>query len=134
MPLQDEVLNLSQAEQILADRKSGKVKLYDMKDGRLTVDHARTANAMVMFIANVPMDPWIQKIMIMRLGAPFLNKHQMTPLSIALRLGMKESEVIEIEEEGKKICSDYMERVTGTMLMPHHTGKRIITDAFNDTV
>jgi len=129
---QDTPMTAEQAEAFLRSRKEGNIKLYEKKDGKMHVDHASTANAMVMFIANVPMDKWIKKIMIMRIGAPLLNKAAMSHMQIALRLGMLEKEVQEIEAEGIRICNEFMDRCTGKMVaMPGN--KSFINDSLNIT-
>lgn len=130
---QDELLSASQVEEILKDRNSGKMRLHRRQNGHLVVDHAKTANAMVMFIANIPMDKFIKKILIMRLGCPLINKKPMTHLQVALQLGMKEAEVVELEQVGLQECNSYMERVTGGVLaLPGNAS--LIEDTLNDVV
>lgn len=130
---EDKPLSASQVEEILKDRKNGTMRLYSRQNGRLVVDHARTANAMVMFIANIPMDKYIKKILIMRLGCPLINHKPMSHLQVALRLGMKESEVQQLEDAGKTICNEYMERVSDGVVALQGNAS-LITDTLNDVV
>lgn len=100
MSEQDRHIGLEEASDILRRRQLGIDKLHHTKDGKLHVDHVAAANAMVMYIVNLPIDAWIKKIMVMRIGAPLINKAPMSAKQVALALGMYEQEVIECEQEG----------------------------------
>lgn len=109
--------NIDQIDDYLAKRNAAvkKEKLYDMKNNVMHVDHLATASTMVEFINAMPdnvMDHWIKEIMIARIGRPALNGRKMTHLAIAIELGMRESQVKELEKIGVKICNEYLERVT----------------------
>ncbi len=93
----------------LASRKNK--NLYSIgKDGHVVVDHVATANVLAKFIELCPMDRWIKKVMIMRIGNPLLNKRAMTHMQIALTIGATVDEVLEIEKAGKVIVGKFLER------------------------
>lgn len=128
---EDELLSADQVAEVLHNRRTGKDKLYKRENGRLVVDHVRTANAMAMFIVNIPMDRIFKKVLLMRLGSPLIHKKTMTHMAIALSLGMGEPEVREIEKVALGICNEFMQKSTGNMFSGINN-KSLITDTMND--
>lgn len=108
----DEIIkNKGQFDALMKKRRDN--SLYKkVIDGKIEVDHVATANAIIKFIMLVPMDRWVKKVMIMRIGDPTKQKKPMSSMAVALALGMTEDEVIEAEEYGKKVVGDFMQRVT----------------------
>lgn len=92
----------------LAARKNK--KLFDFKAGHVVVDHIATANVLAKFIELVPMDRWIKKVMLMRVGNPLMNKRQLSHMQIAITIGATVDEVIELERVGKIIVGKFLER------------------------
>ena len=85
-------------------------KLYETKDGRMVVDHVAVANVMSKFIELCPMDRWIKRVMLMRVGSPLLRKKAMSHMQIALTIGATVDEVIEMEKHGKYLVGMFLER------------------------
>lgn len=85
-------------------------KLYETKDGRMVVDHVAVANVMSKFIELCPMDRWIKRVMLMRVGSPLLRKKAMSHMQIALVIGATVDEVIEMEKHGKYLVGMFLER------------------------
>ena len=83
-------------------------------NGQLKVDHIGAANAMVKMIMLTPMDKWVKRVMIMRIGDPTKKEKPRTHMQVALSLGMMEQEVIEAEQYGMKVVGDFMNRVSST--------------------
>lgn len=130
---QDTPQTANEVEAYLKDRKEGRVRLYEQKDGKMVIDHVRTANAMSMFVANTPMPKIFKQILIMRIGSPLIHKKPMTNMAIALHNGMRVEEVEEIEREALKICNEFMQRSTGS-LVTGNDNKGLIIDTLNETV
>lgn len=128
---EDELLSADQVAQILENRRTGRDKLYKRENGKLVVDHERTANAMAMFIANVPMDKIFKKILLMRIGSPLIHKKPMSHTAIAMSLGMMEPEVREIEKIALGICNEFMIKSTGHMFAGIDN-KSLVTDTMNE--
>lgn len=78
----------------------------------VTIDHFKAAIVLRRFIQLTPMDNWCKKVMSMRIGEPWNGIPAKSHMAIALELGCLESEVIEIEDTGKKLVGDYIMRVT----------------------
>lgn len=131
MSEEDRLIGLSEADKILRDRQNGNTKLHKRENGRLVIDHERTANAMAMFIANTPMDTIIKKILLMRIGAPLIHKKPMSHMAIALHLGMMQAEVKELERIGLDQCNEFMERSTGVMFAGTDN-KKLVIDTMNE--
>ena len=94
---QDKLIGLNAAEQILQSRAKG--EKAGKTEETLHVDHVKANTNMGLFIGHLPMDPWIKKIMIMRIGSFILRKPPMSHLEIALQLGMTEEEVKELSKK-----------------------------------
>lgn len=128
---EDELLSADQVAEILHNRRTGKDKLYKRENGKLVVDHVRTANAMSMFIVNIPMQKIFKKILLMRIGSPLIHKKPMSHTAIAIELGMTEPEVREIEKIALGICNEFMEKSTGAMFSGIDN-KSLVTDTMNE--
>ena len=85
-------------------------KLYETKDGRMVVDHVAVADVMSKVIKLCPMDRWIKRVMLMRVGSPLLRKRAMSHVQIALMIGATMDEVIEMEKHGKYLVGMFLER------------------------
>lgn len=85
-------------------------KLYDVDaNGRVIVDHIAVANVLAKFIELCPMDRWIKKVMLMRVGNPLMNNRKMTHMQIAIIIGATVDEVIELENAGKIIVGRFLQ-------------------------
>lgn len=127
---EDHLLSAEQVEQHLADRRSGKEK-GSRQDSSLVVNHAQHADLMVKYIANIPMEPIIKTIMIMRIGSPLLKKKSMSHLAIGLSLGIPEIQVQELEQRGILEYANMYGRSNGRSV---EYNKSIIHDALNRVV
>lgn len=81
-------------------------------NGRMVIDHAATANAMVKFIMACPIDPIIKSVMVMRIGYPLKNKKPVSYTQIAIRFGMTLDEVKDLENIGKIVVADCIDRIS----------------------
>lgn len=109
--------NLDEVDIHIREREAAlkKNKLFCFENGTIKVDHIATAHAMVAFINSIPkLDPWIKKVMIMRIGRPVLNGRPMSHMQIALELGMTTDEVLDLERAGVAIANEWMQKVTIT--------------------
>ena len=103
------ISNQTDFNEYLAKRKNKKLYSYD-KDGKLVVDHLAVANVLGKFIELCPMDPWIRKVMILRIGSPLLKQKPMSHMQIAIQIGATVKEVEEMEVHGKIIVGRFLER------------------------
>lgn len=132
--------DLDQVDEHIAQRKrdveSG--ALFRMDNGTIKVDHEAAADALINFISAIPnLDPWIKKVMFMRLGAPLIGgkrAKKMSHLAIALQLGMKEKEVKDLEKAGKAIANEWMRRVTTEEIIERGQKDGKKSSLINDTL
>lgn len=75
-------------------------------------NHAEMSSLYLKVVNMIKMDPWIKKVMTRRIMGPMINGRETTHLSIALELGMSESEVIEVERAGMQIVSKHIDKVS----------------------
>ena len=102
------IRNESDFKEYLAKRKNK--KLYNIKKGRVVVDHVATANVLSKFIELCPMDRWIKTVMLMRVGSPLMKQKAMSHMQIALMIGTTEDEVKEMEVIGKTLVGNFLEK------------------------
>lgn len=74
-------------------------------------DHVQVANQIVKIINVLNIDPYIKKVMTLRILGPITTGKERTHLSIALELGIMAQEVREIEREGILIVNDILQKV-----------------------
>jgi hypothetical protein len=103
------VNRLEQVNRIIAEEE----RLHKTENGKLVINHAKTADAMIKFICMAPVDNYIKRIMVMRIGSAFKNQkaQPMSHLQIALLLGETEEKIFQLEREGIVVVSEFMERV-----------------------
>ena len=131
---QDKHIGLTEAENILRSRRNGRDKLYKTENGKMVVDHSRAATTLALFISNIPMDKWIKRVMLMRIGSPLLNRKQMSHMTIALKIGATMDEVIEMEKIGIEICNEYMQKISVEQGSHSLENKILINDTLNETI
>lgn len=108
----EEVYGLDEAGNRIKHLFPDEGKLYDQtKNGKVILNHANTANAMIKFVYIAPLDKTQKKILMLRIGNPLASGKSISHLAIALQLGLRENEVVRIEAEAVKIVSAFMEKV-----------------------
>lgn len=126
--------NLDEVDVHINQRKEGlkNNKLFCFENGSIKVDHLATAQAMVAFINSIPkLDPWIKKVMIMRIGRPALNGRVMSHMQIALELGMRIDEVKDLERAGVAIANEWMNKVTIMDGINSNMSNTLVEEAMN---
>lgn len=81
-------------------------------NGKLTIDHKRTAHLFVKMIVSSGAHPLIQKIMSLRLLGHEPHYIPMSVTGVALALGLRRHDVKRFEKEGINHVRDYFERVS----------------------
>ena len=74
------------------------------------MDHLNCANTLIKVISSMPMTEMVKKVMIARIIEPLRSGKERTHLSIALELGIKDGDVIEMEQIGSKIVSEHLNK------------------------
>jgi len=100
---------IDEANHIIAEQD----RLHKTENGKLVINHSKTADAMIKFICMAPVDDYIKRIMVMRIGSAFKTQkaQPMSQLQIALLLGETEEKIFQLEREGIAVVSEFMERV-----------------------
>ena len=125
----NELLSADQVAKHLDERRNGSQGAK--QNTTLQVNHAQHADLMVRYISNLPIDPLIKKIMIMRIGSPLLKKKPLTHLAIGIGLGIPELQVKELEQLGIEMYGEMYGRSNGKGL---EYNKSIVHDALNAVV
>ena len=109
------IKNPEQYENVMRQRKAD-IKAHKMNntliDKTQFADHCAIANMVVKIINTLNIDPYIKKVMTMRILGPITTGKERTHLSIAIELGMFVNEVREIEQAGIIIVNGILQKVS----------------------
>ena len=101
---------------LLKDRKEKAKRRIMNKDkistGNVSVQHLELANMVVKVINVLNVSPLVKKVVSKRIMSPALYGKELSHLSIALELGMREHEVRMLEKEGVEALSIHLSRVS----------------------
>lgn len=133
----DEIIirNQEQHRAVLAERRA-KSDLKQMRTESIRkYSHADVASQAIKVVNSLPMDPFVKKVLTLRIIGPLITGHERTHISIALELGTTETEVMQAEEYGIEFVNNAMEKCS----MPDFVGKfnadkkaeSVIRDAIN---
>ena len=83
------------------------------REEQMKIDHIAMATQWIKIINTIPnLEPFIKKVMTLRLLGPIITNYDKSHLSIALELGVCEDDVIQAELYGKEVLADYVSKVT----------------------
>ena len=88
------------------------IKKNYISDERVNIDHFKAAILLITAIQKCPMDKWCKKVLLLKVGRPWEGKMPKSNLQIAILFGCLEDEINEIEEAGKNILFDFMDRAS----------------------
>lgn len=96
-----------QLENVIADRPQVK-----SKDEQFKYDHAAVASQAIKVINSINMDPFVKKVMTLRVLGPMITGHERTHISIALELGASVDDVIQAEAYGIQVVEALLNKVS----------------------
>jgi hypothetical protein len=110
------IKNADDFEKVLKDRKSN-AKQHIMNQEAIekdqpVFDHVKCANQAIKVIGILPIDDIIKTIMVRRLAHPLIAQCEITHLSLALELGLREYQVKEMEEFGIIVLEEFLNKHT----------------------
>lgn len=101
--------SVEQRQNALADPDAFKP---EVKSTEKNFEHFTVANQTIKTIHSLPMDPFVKKVMTMRILAPIYTGKEKTHMAIALELGAPVNDVIQAEAYGINCVSKAMENVS----------------------
>ena len=81
--------------------------------------HAEVASQAIKVVNSLPLDPFVKKVMTLRIIGPLITGHERTHISIALELGAPIDDVIQAEEYG----IDFVNEAMAKCALPDFIGK-----------
>lgn len=81
--------------------------------------HAEVASQAIKVVNSLPLDPFVKRVMTLRIIGPLLTGHERTHMSIALELGAPIDDVIQAEEYG----TEFVENAMAKCSLPDFIGK-----------
>jgi len=113
------IRNQEQHKNLLAERR----KKSDARQIRTEVvrrySHAEVASQAIKVVNSLPMDPFVKKVMTLRIISPLINGRERSHMSIALELGAPVDDVIQAENYGIEFVNQAMEKCA----LPDFIGK-----------
>ena len=104
------------------------------EEAMVHADHAACASQAIKVVNSIRMDPFIKKVMTLRLIGPVVTGHERTHISIALELGATIDDVIQAEQAGLKIVGDMLQKVSLPDFIEKHNRNRAVSDAIDGEI
>ncbi len=128
------ITNLDHHAKMMEERKS----LSDAKrvrtDAFTTIDHSKAATQAIKVINSSNLDPFVKRVMTLRLIDPVVLGQERTHISIALELGSTTDEVIEAEQYGMEAIAAMLEKVSLPDFQANYDRDRRVQEAVNGLI
>jgi len=102
----DEVRNPDQLRNMMAQRPQA-----ESKEERMAFQHAAVASQAIKVVNSIRMDPFVKKVMTLRIMGPMITGKERSHMSIALELGAPVDDVIAAEAYGVQVVNTLLQRV-----------------------
>lgn len=102
------IRNQDQHRAILAERRKRSDARQVRTEAVRQYSHAEVASQAIKVVNSLPMDPFVKKVMTLRIIGPLISGHERTHMSIALELGAPIDDVIQAEEFGTEFVENAM--------------------------
>jgi hypothetical protein len=95
------------AERVLRERKPINTKIEKIK-----VNHAEFASLTIKILAGIKIDPFVRRVMTLRVMGPLITGHEKSHIAIALELGASVTDVVDAEKYGVTVIESFMKKVS----------------------
>ena len=120
-----------QFDAMMKDRKD-KIARKQMNNTAVSADipadHFKAANALLGKLKQIKMDNRLKEVLRMRLIGPLMTGQERSYLSIALEIGTREQEIIEMEAAGLEILDGYIQRFSTQEFIDTYNKNKSIKD------
>ncbi len=96
--------NREQLQNVLKETK------IDVTEDKKRFDHASIASQAIKVVNSMKLDPFVKKVMTLRMMSPIVTGRERTHLSIALELGCSVDEVKQAEQYGVKCVELFLQK------------------------
>lgn len=109
---EDKIIKTQDQLRNVLEGRQAKAALKQVNDDACpSVNHAAVASQVIKVVNSIRMDPFIQKVMTLRVIGPLVTGHERTHLSIALELGASVDDVEQAEAAGIEIVNNLLQKV-----------------------
>jgi hypothetical protein len=117
----DEIIikNKEQFDKIMAERRKKSDLRQVREDAVTTYDHKKVACQVIKVINSINIDPFVKKVMTLRVLGPMVTGQERSHMSIALELGATVDDVEQAEAYGVACVNTMLEKVS----LPDFIGK-----------
>jgi hypothetical protein len=113
------IRNQDQHRAMLAERRKKSDARQIRTEAVRKYSHAEVASQAIKVVNSLPLDPFVKKVMTLRIIGPLITGHERSHMSIALELGAPIDDVIQAEEYG----TEFVENAMAKCSMPDFIGK-----------
>ena len=132
----DEIVIKSEAQfkTLMAERRK-KSDLRQVREDNVTsVHHSKVACQAIKVVNSLYIDPFVKKVMTLRIMGPIISGSERSHMSIALELGATVDDVEQAEEYGVKIVGEMLEKVALPDFIEKYRRDRLVTDAVKGVI
>ena len=105
------IKNKEQFDNIIAERRKKSDLRQVREDAVTTYDHAKVACQLIKVVNSINIDPFVKKVMTLRILGPMITGKERTHISIALVLGSTIDDVDQAEVFGIDCVNTMLEKV-----------------------
>jgi hypothetical protein len=105
------IRNQEQFKNLMAERREKSDARQVRSEVMTSVDHSKVACQAIKVINSVNIDPFVKKVMTLRVLGPMITGHERTHISIALELGATADDVEQAELYGIDVIGKLLEKV-----------------------
>lgn len=115
-----------QFHNVVADRK------VESSEERMAFDHAAVASQAIKVVNSIRMDPFVKKVMTLRILGPMVTGNERTHISIALELGASVDDVIAAEKYGTQVVENLLHKCSTQDFVEKFNRERAVENAVNE--
>ena len=123
-----------QFENRLAERRSKSDLRQVREEAVASFSHAEVACQVIKVVNSLNMDPFVKKVMTLRVMGPMITGGERSHMSIALELGAPVDDVIQAEEYGRQVVSEILCKVNVPEFVEKYNRNRKVDAAVKSMV
>lgn len=117
---------------MLAERKEKSDLRQVREDNVSNYSHAQVASQLIKVINSIKIDPFVQKVMTLRVLGPMITGRERTHVSIALELGATIDDVEQAEAYGMQVVGEMLEKVSMPDFIEKFNRNKKVEDAVKE--
>lgn len=120
-----------QFKKIMEERRAKSDAGLVREESMTTVDHSKVACQALKVINSTNMDPFVKRVMTLRIIGPMITGRERSHMSIALELGATVDDVEQAEIYGTQYVEDMLEKVSLPDFQEKYNRERAVQNAIS---